>query len=77
MGDSSTINRIGNFEITRLDTNETVTIDNLILNVVNSNEINRFSNCNRKWLTLVPGENELQVSGNCELEILCEFPIIL
>lgn len=77
LGDSSTINKIGEFEITGLDTNEIVTVDNLILSVINSNGINKFSNCNRKWLALVPGENELQVSGNCELEILCEFPTIL
>lgn len=77
LGSSSTINKIGEFEITELSTNEIVTIDNLILSVINSNEVNKFSNCNRKWLTLIPGINELQVSGNCELEIQCEFPIVL
>jgi len=77
LGNVSTINKIGDFEITGLETNEIVTIDNLILTVESSLEQNRFSKCNRKWLKLLPGENQLTVSGNCEIEILCEFPIVL
>lgn len=77
LGNVSTINKIGDFEIAGLETNEIVTIDNLILTVESSLEQNRFSKCNRNWLKLLPGENQLNVSGNCEIEILCEFPMIL
>ena len=77
LGNVSTINKIGDFEMTGLETNEIVTVDNLILTVESSLEQNRFSKCNRKWLKLLPGENQLTVSGNCEIEILCEFPIVL
>lgn len=77
LGDVSTINKIGDFEITGLATNETVVIDNLILTVENLNGENKFSKCNRNWLKLLPGENQLNVNGNCEIEILCEFPIVL
>lgn len=76
-GDINTINKIGNFEITGLQTNEVVEIDNLIMTVLNSNNENRFSKCNRNWLTLSPGINTLAISGNCEIEIKCEFPVSL
>lgn len=77
LGDVSTINKIGDFEITGLATNETVVIDNLILTVENLNGENIFSKCNRNWFKLLPGENEYNVNGYCEIEILCEFPIVL
>ena len=77
LGTTSTINKIGDFEIKGLNTNEIVTIDNLMLSVVNSSNVNRFSNCNRGWVELIPGENILSVNGNCEIKILCEFPIVL
>lgn len=77
LGDKQTINKIGSIEIVGLEYNEIVTIDNLMLTVINSSGTNRFNTCNRKWITLTPGRNSLSISGNCEIEILCEYPIIL
>ena len=77
LGNEETVNKIGDLEVTGLATNEKVTIDNIMLTVINENNENRFSKCNRNWVSLSPGENIVPVSGNCEIEILCEFPISL
>ena len=77
LGDISTVNKVGSFEISGLNKNEVVVVDNLMLGVVNSNGDNRFSNCNRGWVELMQEENNLQLNGNCEVQISCEFPIVL
>jgi len=77
LGNESTINKINLFEIKGLAKNETVIIDNLMTTVLTSDDINKFSLCNREWLELIPGDNNISISGNCEVEILCEFPIVL
>lgn len=77
LGNTSTVNKIGDFEISGLSTNEIVIVDNLMLLVTNLNNISKFTNCNRGWVELLPGENNLQLNGNCQIEILCEFPMIL
>jgi hypothetical protein len=45
--------------------------------VLNSNDENKFSLCNRTWVELAQGSNEIAMSGSCEIEILCEFPVLL
>lgn len=77
IGNTSTINKISEFEIKGLNKDEVVEVDNLMLTVLNSNDENKFANCNRGWVTLSPGENTLKLSGNCDIEIICEFPILL
>lgn len=77
LGNSATINKIGDLEISGLDTNETVIVDNLMLTVLDDNDNNKFSKCNRNWLTLEVGNNVIPVSGNFKLQILAEFPILL
>lgn len=77
LGNTSTINKINNMEIIGLNTNETVKIDNLTKLVMDENNINKFNSCNRKWIELNPREeNVLTLSGNMNIKIICEFPII-
>lgn len=76
-GNESTVNRIQDFEITGLAKGETVIIDNLMKTVLNSNDENRFSLCNRTWVEFAQGNNEVVMNGDCEIEILCEFPVLL
>lgn len=75
-GDNSTINKINELEIEGLNKDEGVIIDNLMLTVLNG-DINKFKCCNRKWIKLNPGMNTLNLSGNCQVKILAEFPIML
>lgn len=77
LGNEATVNKIGDLEIKGLATNEKVTIDNIMLTVINENDENRFSKCNRNWISLTPGKNIIPVNGNCEIEVLCEFPMSL
>lgn len=77
LGGTSTINKINNMEIVGLNTNEIVKIDNLTKLVIDKNNINKFNLCNRKWIELKPREtNVLTLSGNMNIKIICEFPII-
>ncbi|HBH3652752.1 TPA: phage tail family protein [Clostridioides difficile] len=82
LGDESTINIIkntsieGQFEIAGIEKNEKVTIDNLYCTVINSKNENRFEKCNRNWLRLKAGENELKIVGNCKLTIKSKYPIL-
>jgi hypothetical protein len=76
-GDTSTVNKIGDFEITGLENGEKVIIDNQTMTVINENGENRFRYCNRKWVKLSPKTTvTLNVSGNCVVRVICEFPII-
>ncbi|MDV9712393.1 phage tail family protein [Clostridioides difficile] len=82
LGDESTINIIkntsieGQFEIVGIEKNEKVIIDNLYCTVINSKNENRFEKCNRNWLRLKAGENELKIIGNCKLTIKSKYPIL-
>lgn len=76
-GIEKTINKINNFEITGLKKNEIATIDNYMLTVQNNDEENILYKCNRDWIILDKGENQLLVEGNCKITILCEFPKII
>ena len=76
-GNTSTINKIEDFTIAGLENGEKVIIDNQMMTVVNENGENRFKYCNREWVKLPPKETvTLNVSGNCTVRVICEFPII-
>ena len=72
-GDSATSNIVGDIEITGLNTNEVITIDNMML-LAYHNGVNKYDKTNGAWLVLEKGNNTINISGNCEVEILCEFP---
>lgn len=65
------------FEIRGLDNGEIATIDSLMGTVYNEYKDNLLMKCNRKWLKLVRGRNKINVSGNVELCIKCQFPVRL
>ena len=76
-GDNNTINKINELEITGLESEKTLTIDNLLYTVECEGQ-NAFDKVkNRKWISLKTGENVLSLSGNMIIEIICNFPIIL
>ena len=77
LGTRATTNTVQGFEITGLAKGETVIIDNLMKTVINIDDENKFSQCNRTWVELGQGKNELTMNGKCEIEILCEFPVLL
>ena len=72
-GNSATSNIVGDIEITGLNTNEVITIDNMML-LAYHNGVNKYDKTNGAWLVLEKGNNTINISGNCEVEILCEFP---
>lgn len=77
-GNKSTVNKINDMEIIEMNTNEILIIDNLSKLVQNTNNENRFNCCNRKWIKLEPKkENQLVLSGNMNIKIICEFPVVL
>ena len=64
-------------EITGLKNNEKVRIDNLTKLILDENNKNKFECCNAKWVELKPRvDNVINVSGNCSIKIICEFPIL-
>ena len=72
-GNESTVNKIGDIEITGLTNGESIIIDNQML-LVYYDGVNKYDKTNGKWLTLEKGRNIINVSGNCEIKIYCEFP---
>ena len=84
LGDTSNIITIENttvegepFVIEGLDFNEVVQVDSLLGTVYNDKNENLLMKCNRKWLKLAKYENVINVSGNVEIDIKCQFPVIL
>lgn len=63
------------FSITGLKNMEKVIIDNQIGYVVNSNDVNLISKCNRKWVRLSKNTSNLEFKGNCNITIKAQFPI--
>lgn len=77
LGDTSTVNKINNMNITNLETNQKIIIDNLMLLVQDESGNNSISKCNRKWITLnEKTNNTIFLDGNMSLKIICEFPLI-
>ena len=54
-----------------------INVDNKMLTVLNANGENRLSYCNRKWIKLLPGSNNLKLYGYGKVKIKAEFPVIL
>ena len=61
--------------ISDLGVGDTIIIDNKMKTVADINGENKLSNCNREWISLYPGSNTVRVNGNCQVEIISEFPI--
>lgn len=51
-----------------------VMVDNLYRTVQTDNGKNLLPTCNRKWLSLKKGANELKITGG-KVKVICEFPI--
>lgn len=77
LGDTSTVNKINNMEIINLEKNEKIIIDNLVKLVQTEDYVNKFNCCNRKWIKMPPRANmNFNLSGNMNIRIICEFPIL-
>ncbi|MGL5718485.1 MAG: phage tail domain-containing protein [Paraclostridium sp.] len=81
LGNDATINTISvngsTLEIKGLSANDIITIDNKMCSVTDSLNNNRISNVNRRWISLLPGNNSINIRGNCKVELFAEFPIIM
>lgn len=75
---------VGNVSISNKTTSETFTInnisketivDNLYRTVQTANGENKLSTCNRGWISLNKGLNEITVTGGT-VKFICEFPVI-
>ena len=64
------------FTINNLTNNQIITIDNEIGTVMCDQE-NLIMHSNRKWLELIPGNNKITVSGNCNVEIMSLYPVMV
>ena len=83
-GGSSTTITISNsstntsLEIQGLSTNETVIIDCQMGTVLNLSGINRFDVLqNYNFIKMQNGDNNIRLSGNAKVQVICEFPIII
>jgi phage-related protein len=67
------------FSLTDLPNGEIleVDIDNENGVITNNLGVNLYPNFNYKFLRLVRGDNELSISGTCNLDFICEFPVNL
>lgn len=65
------------FIMSDIDNGDVVTVDGLMGTVFNQYKDNLLMKCNRRWLKLAKGENKIQVSGNVEIYIRCQFPVRL
>lgn len=77
LGDSSTVNSIGDLTLTGLNNGEKVIVDNLTRLVQLEDGTNKFNCCNRKFLKLDKRKtNSIRLSGNMSIRIICEFPLL-
>jgi hypothetical protein len=55
----------------------TITIDNDLGKIISSDETypNLYQYCNFTWLPLKRGMNKIKVTGSCNLDFVCEFPV--
>lgn len=75
LGTKNNIIYINDFMISGLEENEVVYIDNYMTNVMNDEDENRLYLCNRQWIKLQPGINQILVKGDCNVNIYCEIPM--
>lgn len=65
-------------ELNGLGNGETVTVDCLMGTVIDSNKVNRFDLLTGyNLIGLVRGNNNITLSGEADVEFICEFPIII
>ena len=65
-------------ELDGLGNGETVTVDCLMGTVIDSNKVNRFDLLTGyNLIGLVKGNNNITLSGEADVEFICEFPIII
>ena len=65
-------------EVRGLNSNETVIVDCSMGTVINSSGTNRFSVLqDYNLLKLDKGNNNISLSGNADIEFICEFPVII
>lgn len=67
--------RINNMVLTNIEKGEVVYIDNYMTNIKNQNNENKLMYSNREWIRLKPGYNQIFIEANCNIEIICNFPI--
>lgn len=55
----------------------TISVDNDLGKIESSDATypNLYQYCNFNWLPLKRGKNKLSVTGNCILDVICEFPL--
>ena len=65
------------FSLTNLPSGQTmnIKIDNENGIITNNRDHNLYMNFNMNFFRLVRGDNKLQVTGNCKLFLMCEFPV--
>ena len=65
-------------EVRGLNSNETVIVDCSMGTVINSSGTNRFSVLqDYNLLKLNKGNNNISLTGNADIEFICEFPVII
>ena len=74
-GTVSITNKTTNEILTINNVSEEIIIDNLYRTVQTVNGENKLSSCNRGWISLIRGLNEINVSGGT-VKFICEFPVI-
>ena len=63
--------------ISNLEYGEKLTIDNYMKTIESSIGKNRFADVNRSWIELKYGVNKFLITGDCQINIVCQFPIIV
>lgn len=69
--------KVNDLIISDINPYEVVKIDNHMFTVLNGNDEDIFYKCNREWIALKEGENQIVVEGDCNITIRCEFPNII
>lgn len=69
--------KINDFVINNLIEEETIKIDNKMYLVESDKRYYPISDCNRNWIKLKQGDNQLVIEGECTIIIYCNFPEII
>ena len=56
---------------------ETIKIDNQMCLIESDKRYYPIKDCNRKWINLKRGDNQIIVKGECNIVIYCMFPEII
>ena len=63
--------------VKNLEYGEKVTIDNQMKTIESSLGVNRLNDINRSWIELKYGINNFSITGECQINIVCQFPMII